>query len=354
MTELPLAEDRGAAGSLHRFLEPQPAAGTWTSPWIEPSHPICTVVPSWNARVPAGSLLVLEVQGRVRVRETAWYELARWTEGEGRTSVPGQADADGGVDVDTLSARDAFDAVRLRASLTGPGTAWLVTAALSGRPGDRQRPSSPGRARGTELDVPVFSQRPHASLHLDTGGGGEAWCSPACVAMVVASWGGRLGDEPVVTAAQGTYDAAYGGCGNWSFNMAYAGGFGLEAFVDRLADLAAAEAYLAEGIPLVLSIAAAPGALDGFPLAAGTRGHLVVVRGITDAGDAIVNDPAAADGDVRRVYDRAQLERAWLEGSGGIAYVVRPRGRRSSARPVSGPSDASSRWTNSPTSARRS
>jgi hypothetical protein len=46
---------------------------------------------------------------------------------------------------------------------------------------------------------------------------------------------------------------------------------------------------------------------------------------MTPRGDPIVNDPAApSNGDVRRVYDRCQFERAWIGGSGGIVYVVRP------------------------------
>ena len=37
----------------------------------------------------------------------------------------------------------------------------------------------------------------------------------------------------------------------------------------------------------------------------------------------MVNDPAGrTDAAVRRTYDRAQLERAWLGGSGGMAYVI--------------------------------
>ena len=74
-------------------------------------------------------------------------------------------------------------------------------------------------------------------------------------------------------------------------------------------------------------------AVDVFHAAAlpqGTAGHLVVLTGITDGGDAVANDPAAPSNDeVRRVYDRGQFERAWLEGSGGIVDGSRRRGRRS-------------------------
>jgi len=42
-----------------------------------------------------------------------------------------------------------------------------------------------------------------------------------------------------------------------------------------------------------------------------------VLSGLTATGDPIVMDPAApSDSTVRRVYNRAQFERAWLGGSG--------------------------------------
>ena len=46
--------------------------------------------------------------------------------------------------------------------------------------------------------------------------------------------------------------------------------------------------------------------------------------GFTGSGDVVVNDPASRSrSGVRRVYDRAELEAAWLGGSGGVVYVIR-------------------------------
>ncbi len=71
----------------------------------------------------------------------------------------------------------------------------------------------------------------------------------------------------------------------------------------------------------------------------GTAGHIMVVVGFTRTGDVIVNDPAApTDAAVRKVYPRRQFETVWLRtkrvtsdggvasGSGGIVYLIRPRG----------------------------
>ena len=109
---------------------------------------------------------------------------------------------------------------------------------------------------------------------LDYWGSGP---SPADLAWVDPA----LADPCVDHAARFTFDAAYDGTGNWPFNTAYAAHFGLDAFVTRLRSLQDAELFLAAGIPLVASIVAGPGELDGFPLPQGTAGHLVVIVGFT-------------------------------------------------------------------------
>jgi hypothetical protein len=137
-----------------------------------------------------------------------------------------------------------------------------------------------------------------------------AWIDPA------------LPDPQVIHAARMTYDYAYGGTGNWSFNTAYAATYGLRAQVTRLGSLAELERVVARGIPVVTSQAFTAGELDGAGYQ--TDGHLMVVVGFTAAGDVVANDPAApTNTEVRRVYDRRQFETVWLR-SGGVAYLIRP------------------------------
>ena len=166
------------------------------------------------------------------------------------------------------------------------------------------------------------------------GGGGEAWCSPTSTSMVLAYYDrlpaprryrwvpdGHV-DPWVDHAARMTYDHAYDGTGNWPFNTAYAAPLAGKAFVTRLRSMREAEQFLAAGIPLVLSIAFGPGQLDGAPISS-SDGHLLVLVGVRDNGNVVVNDPAAdSRRRVRRTYDRGQLERLWLEASGGLAYVI--------------------------------
>lgn len=187
-----------------------------------------------------------------------------------------------------------------------------------------------GEARGKALPVPARSQMVYPD-------GGEAWCSPASLSMVMSYWAKETGDrgldEPVPTVADGVYDHSYKAWGNWSFNTAYAAAHGLEARVGRLASLAEAAGWVAAGVPLVVSVAwddGEPGQeLSGAPLAR-SNGHLLVIRGFTPSGNVLVNDPAARDdAGVPRIYERGEFSRAWLRNrgaSGGIAYLVHPPG----------------------------
>src|SRR5215218_6442800 len=67
------------------------------------------------------------------------------------------------------------------------------------------------------------------------------------------------------------------------------------------------------------------GRLTGVPIPA-SSGHLLVIRGFTEAGNVIINDPAAGNSSgVRRIYQRDEFHRAWFKSdSGGVAYLVRP------------------------------
>ena len=147
-----------------------------------------------------------------------------------------------------------------------------------------------------------------------------------------AERGGRehhpYADPSVDFAAMHTFDWHYSGAGNWPFNTAYAGSFGLEGQVVQLRSLTEAEQFIKAGIPLVVSVAFKKNELDNAGY--GTNGHLMVIRGFTATGDVVVNDPAsrliASDDAVENVFDRQQFADVWLptSRSGGIAYVIHP------------------------------
>jgi hypothetical protein len=163
------------------------------------------------------------------------------------------------------------------------------------------------------MDVPTYSQRSH-------GEAGKGWCSPTSLAMVLAWHGTTL---PVPEVAQAVHDPCYGGTGNWSCNVAFAGDLGHTAFVAHLQGTEQLASLLRQGLPVIVSVSHGPGELPGAPVEQ-TKGHLLVVCGLDPlAGIVVVNDPAGEPGAVRRRYPLDAFLRAWL-GHGGVAYVVAP------------------------------
>jgi hypothetical protein len=271
--------------------------------------PFDSLVLSWEPRGDAA--LDLAARVRVRGRWSRWYALACWRQDDTRASVPGQADALGRVDVDTLTLVRPANAFQWRALVrAGPRSGalravHLVVADLAQPPGVSERCDWVG-----ELDVPVRSQMVEApAIRHDI-------CSPTCLAMLLERYGIDL---PTARVARTVRDAAAGIYGNWPFNTAFAASLGLSARVERLWSLHHVRARLAAGRPQVLSLRWQAGELEGAPIPH-SRGHLLVVRGMTAEGGVIVNDPAAPDpASVRRIYRADQLERLWL-AAGGVVY----------------------------------
>ena len=319
------------------------SVGSWTSPAVTPGFGLTQLVASWSAVTPRNSWVEIRVRVATASTQSRWMVLGRWTSSDKhvrRTSVPGQSDALGRVDVDTWKAAASASSYRLQvrlmrragASSASPSVSF-VGAVASRLPSSVPAVSAPGVASGIVLDVPRYSQMVHRGEFSQYGGGGEAWCSPTSTAMVLGyygrlpspssySWVGSRPDPWVDEVARRTYDVAYKGTGNWPFNTAYAASRGLSAFVTRLRSLSEAESLVAAGIPVIASVSFSSGGLYGAPISS-TAGHLVVIVGFTASGDVVVNDPAAASASgVRRTYDRAQFESVWLGGSGGTAYVI--------------------------------
>ncbi|CAB4702303.1 unannotated protein [freshwater metagenome] len=322
--------------------------GRWTSPWVEPGFALTQLVASWAARTPGDSWIEVQVRGRAADgRVASWDTLGRWASGDRyveRTTASGQDDDLASVDVDTWKSTGGLTSWQVRVALmrrTGATTRApsisSVGAVASRLPTSSVAVSAPGvvsRAGGLVLDVPRYSQMTHDGHYPQWGGGGEAWCSPTSTSMVLGyydalpapstyAWvpDGHV-DPWVDAAARATYDHDYDGTGNWPFNTAYAAALTSDAYVTRLASLREAERYVAAGIPLVASISFGHGELGGAPISA-SAGHLLVIVGFTASGDVVVNDPAAPDrAGVRRTYDRAELEDAWLPTSGGLVYVI--------------------------------
>ena len=315
----------GAGGEIR--LARGARSGEAVSPALATGFAAREAIPSWNATTPAGTWVEVRLRARVQRPSTRWYELGVWSSRDGakRYSVGGQRDAQGRVATDTLVLERGADALqlalRLRSAKAGASPAVRL-AALAWSAAARKPAAHPAGSPalwGRELAVPRYSQMVYRD-------GGNVWCSPTSVSMVLAYWQryGGAAEPRVRKTVRGVYDRAYRGHGNWSFNAAYAGVEGLQGRVARFGSLRETERWIAAGVPVVLSFAWRRGELPG---AAGrSDGHLAVLVGFDRSGDPIVNDPAArANGAaVRRTYPRRTLERLWLQHSGGTVYLIHP------------------------------
>ncbi|HNM96320.1 MAG TPA: C39 family peptidase [Marmoricola sp.] len=318
--------------------------GTWTSGWITPGQAFSEAIPSWSATTPAGTWLKISLSVRKANGTTSSFDtLASWASGDKtikRRSWPTQYDDFAYVNTDTLATDNgvAVTAWQVRIDLfkrptaASPSVQSIGVAASA--PGAVPTTSTPSALAGKQLGVPAWSQMRHKGHYPEYGGGGEAWCSPTALAMAMAyfgalpnprswSWVKQPDLAPWVDhTARMTYDYAYKGTGNWSFNTAFAAQTLPTAYVSRLRDLTEVERYIAAGIPVTASISFGAGQLTGSPIRS-SRGHLVVIIGTTSNGRVIVNDPAApTDTGVRRIYRRAEFERAWLGRSHGTVYLL--------------------------------
>ncbi len=331
------------AGSAQAGTDPYPAGGYYGHSFYnggsftvgEATSPVVSAagfneaVASWNADTPPGTWIETLVRAQVGDHWTKWYSLGVWAADSStieRHSVQRQGDADGDVAVDTLALAGKVPAsayqvrVRLFTALAGATPVVRNVSVATSAAAAEQKALAPGNPAlwGQSLDVPACSQMVYE--------GGNVWCSATSTSMVVGYWGQDTGPcEPRVRAAvAGIYDWSYDGTGNWPFNAAYAATHGLEAYVARLSSLAEAEKWIAAGVPVAIAMSWKQGDLTGAAVAS-SDGHLMVLVGFDSAGNPIVNDPAApSDAGVRRTYDRAEVERLWLESSGGTVYLIYP------------------------------
>ncbi|MCW2830829.1 MAG: hypothetical protein JWP31_1521 [Aeromicrobium sp.] len=346
----------GTGTVLQKYDDPNVSGGSrsydrgyWKGPWQAAGFDATSLLPSWSIDTPGGTWARIDVRVRDGAKVGSWDTVARWARGTSsikRSSFSTQADDLAKISTDTVLANSGqtFDRWQVRVLLftphgssTSPTLHAVNGVASTYTARHLDRASSTTMTSTKDLAVPMSSQMIHQGEFPQYGGGGEAWCSPTSTSMVMRYFGkgpvkadytwSPYTDSFVDHAARYTFDHAYDGTGNWPFNTAYAAGYSLDTFVTRLHTLRDAEAFIKAGIPLVASVAFAEGGLDGAPISS-TPGHLLVIRGFTSSGNVIVNDPAAAkNSTVRRVYSRAQLEKAWLRGSGGVVYVIRPASR---------------------------
>jgi hypothetical protein len=288
------------------------------------------LIASVNVDVPAGASAWLEarlVTSRVVTGAedlfSPWFVLA--TYGAAAGVKPPLVAADGiVVDIDTLRFPPRYQSAEVRVRTTSAGTVVrridVTTTARGVRPTE-EKIEQGGEAilRGLDLPVPFLSQktsRDELSGRL---------CSPTSLAMVLNYHGAACAVEGTAAAA---YDPAHDIYGNWPRNVQAAHERDVSGMLTRFGSWTSVEETLAKGRPIIASIVVEPGELRGAPYAS-TDGHLIVIRGVDERGDLLVNDPAAGTAETGRLtYRRQDMERVWFENTKGTAYVLEPRVRR--------------------------
>jgi hypothetical protein len=284
------------------------------------------LIASANVDVPSGASAWLEARlldqwpDAPGMDASPWFVLASYGAASGTKPPLTKA---GGItlDIDTLRFPPRYETAEVRVRSTSSETVVhridATTSARAIRPAAERLPDKGVPVvRGLDLGVPFLSQktsRPELSGRL---------CSPTSLAMVLNFHGVPCEVEGTAAA---TYDPAHDIYGNWPRNIQAAYERGVAGLLTRFHTWEAVESTLASGNPIIASIVVEPGELRGAPYTS-TDGHLIVIRGIDDRGDLLVNDPAAGTPETGRLtYRRADMERVWFENTKGTAYVLTPR-----------------------------
>ncbi|OHX39637.1 MULTISPECIES: C39 family peptidase [Cytobacillus] len=286
---------------------------------------------SWQAHAPANTWIEFYVRpylDGIDEKWNKWYSLGLWSESNSpfpRRSFGKQIDSIGEVDIDTLILKTigkSFQIMIRLCSLDQSITPVLFSLCASAiiRNSNNFNESNTIIKNSKYLNVPPLSQLKYLA--------GELLCSPTSLSMVLNYWYKKTGEEKyrkgVHQITKGVWDKATNRAGNWSFNTAYVASLGLEAKLIRLSSMSYIQKLLDLDIPCIISIAYQKGELLDAPLES-TTGHLIVVNGYSGSSIIHANDPAAVFNRVQRQYNCAQLESAWLNGSGGLTYLIYPK-----------------------------
>ncbi|MEM1446423.1 MAG: C39 family peptidase [Planctomycetota bacterium] len=333
-----------------------PKRGHWTSPVVtsrEAGVPGLTeFLPSFNVDAPKGTGIRVLVRVWRGESETIgeddelvtrderwvsgwspWLDLDGWGENRGTGRGSETRFAGGKVSVDWIELNSATpaDAYQLRVELVSfdsthqldtPGPAVRLVQIVASSPIDGDALAShasreaidPASVRPIDHAVPYFRQSANGPAL------GPRTCSPTSTSMVLNFFGHSV-DPRLVSEA--IYDRRYFLFGNWPRAAAYASTYGHRATIERFRTWHDLEATLHAGSPVIASIRFKEGEFPSNRMKS-TNGHLIVIRGLDDNGDAIVNDAAFDDGSGERVILKAEeLARAWI-GKGGVGYVIEP------------------------------
>ena len=277
---------------------------------IIPPFAFNTLVLSVNYHTQTDGLLLLEAQVRRGKKWSRFYKLGLFSK-DFQSSFSAQQDAFGHVETDCLVLEPEAEAFRYRLNLYGDMEVTLLASSVTNAHCQEPLPGLPQGSFNARVE-PVSQM---CVKHKDR----RRICSPAALTMALNYFGAQT---DVMRVMKEVFDPSAGIYGNWIFNTACAGLYGMESFVRRFASLKELPEFVNKDSLVLASIGYKKGELS-HPAIAATPGHLVVITGYED-GKILTADPAATTaGEVIRPYDAQEFARVWLKNKKGVSYIVR-------------------------------
>jgi uncharacterized protein YvpB len=300
---------------------------------IDPGFPFTRLILSWNSTKP-DTLSALNFEVEVSSDGKDWKRFEYIMFGVLDSSImaglnlpPTEIASIGKVDIDDLNLTKpmryarvvvrAYGAAespdiflrRLSLSFSAENSSWSDYA-------KSQNQTNPQTIGQIKLSVPYFSQRNLPAIMVNN------CCSPTSVSMVLNYYGKNINPETFAVLAYDPHHQLYG---NWPFNVeaAYLGGL-KKTWVESHSGFDEIYDEIADGKPVIISVAYGLNELPNSPIGETSQGHLITVVGFDGPNIIICNDPAGHnvdDGIIR--YPRRELESAWLT-HGGVAYHLWP------------------------------
>ncbi|MEL6796125.1 MAG: serine hydrolase [Planctomycetota bacterium] len=293
--------------------------GTTLGEWIiEPESTFTNAVVSFNAVVADGGFVRADVAVPSDGDWSEWMPIADWGKPQGVATLPTSWPG-GRIAIDELIADDPIDRLRVRiVASAGDAGSWpalhRVDVVTSRRDRDRVLDASPGDA--ITVDAPfqrtAIDDDPSLASRL---------CSPTSLGMLLAHRGQVPDYREMIDRV---YDAKHDLYGVWPRAIQAAFSYGVPGRLHRFGCWTEVRAQLANVGPIAISLRAAEGEVRGMDYDA-SEGHIIVLIGLNEQGDAIVLDPAfSTESEARRVYPAHDLSEVWLRRARGTAYVLLP------------------------------
>lgn len=306
------------------------SSGMIISPVVRTKFGVNNLVTSWNAILPQGTAIKIELQVQGKKffipSWSPWFEMGIFGDKQFDSNHKVKHGRFGKVEDDELKLSSNTKSFRYRISLMSADSTVSPTLHLFGICYADMKHRIPvidtllseiAHPPTWVRDLPV----PYRSQMVENKSISWRACHPTSLSMVLEYYGTKLPTAEVANCVWDSWNEIFG---NWSFNAAFAGSLGYRAWVIRCSSFDPIKQEIAAGHPVILSIAYKRGVLSNAPVKS-TAGHIIVCRGFTPEGDPICNDPAARTEEKGHiVYKIEELERAWL-ASKAAAIIVHPK-----------------------------